>query len=146
MEIVEIIAISVIATSAMTLFSYIISEKFKKLYKEPVLLEYLMTSFSFKLSEKQKAILSWLIHYLIGLIFAVVYYLPVWFSLGWYKITLTSGIIFGCIIGIIGIISWHIMFRLSPEHPPVNPKGYFLQLFFAHIIFGITTVGFYGMS
>ena len=71
MEWIEILVATLLATSAMTLFSYIISAGFRELYKEPVLLAFLMTSFDFKLSTRQKVIFAWCLHYLIGLLFVV---------------------------------------------------------------------------
>ena len=38
------------ATSLMTVFSYLISAAFRKFYKEPLLLQYLLTRFYFGLS------------------------------------------------------------------------------------------------
>lgn len=140
MECVKVIVATLLATSAMTLFSYIISESFKKLYKEPLLLQFLMSSFNLKLSRKQKAIAGWVIHYLIGLAFVILYLAPIWMDLDWYRINLLSGVVFGGIIGVVGIVCWEIMFRLSPNDPPLNKMGYYLQLFLAHIIFGLTTV------
>ena len=138
MEYIEIIVAALCATSTMTLFSYLISESFRKLYKEPLLMQFLMTSFDLDLSARQKVVASWVIHYLIGLLFVACYYLPVWLECAWYTISIASGLWFGCIIGGIGIAGWTVMFKLSPANPPVDPKGYYLQLFVAHIIFGLT--------
>ena len=140
MEFIEIIIAALAATSAMTLFSYLISETFRKLYKEPLLLEFLMSSLDFKLSGRQKAIVSWSLHYFIGLLFVILYYLPIWLESDWYQVTIESGLIFGCIVGSVGIAGWNIMFRLSPMDPPADTGGYYLQLFFAHIIFALTVV------
>lgn len=140
MGIWELFVVTFFATSAMTLFSYIISEIFKKLYKEPVLLEFIIRGFHFKIVEKLRIVLSWFIHYLIGFIFVVFYYLPIWLDCAWYEITFFSGFIFGSIIGIIGISGWHFMFKLSPTNAAQNRKGYYLQLYVAHVIFGITAV------
>lgn len=139
MECLETIVATITATSLMTLFSYMISNSFRELYKEPVLLEFLMSAFDFKLSDRQKTAAAWALHYLIGLHFAVLYFLPVWMETNWYEISLTSGAIFGCIIGVIGIIVWEILFKISPQHPPVKEEGYYVQLFVAHLIFGLTT-------
>jgi len=140
MEFIEIIIAALAGTSAMTLFSYLISETFRKLYKEPLLLEFLMSSLDFQLSGRQKTIVSWSLHYFIGLLFVFLFYLPIWLESDWYEVTIESGLIFGCIAGGVGIAGWNIMFRLSPMDPPVDTGGYYLQLFFAHIIFALTVV------
>jgi hypothetical protein len=140
-NIVVIVIAAFAATSAMTIFSYILSDAFRKLYKEPLLLEYLIAGMHLNISTAAKKISAWLIHYLIGLFFVWTYFFL--FEKGWYTISWRSGIIFGCIIGIIGIIGWRIMFALSPRKVPVRLSEYFLQLFLAHLIFAFTTIGVY---
>jgi len=125
------------ATSLMTLFSYIVSESFRKLYKEPLLLQYLMSAWHLELSAFAKKVAGWGIHYLIGIVFVAGYYLLWRFRL--YEINWTSAVLFGSIIGIIGIIGWLVMFSLTAHKPKIDFKGYYLQLFVAHLIFGITT-------
>lgn len=139
MEIVAILLATFIATSLMTAFSYLITETFKELYKEPVLLQYLMTRFEFNLSVKEKTVAGWIVHYTIGLLFVIAYY--VLWKLGLYNLTWLSGLIYGCVIGIIGIGGWVFMFILADYKPSIDFKGYYLQLFFAHIVFGLATWG-----
>ncbi|WP_432221930.1 hypothetical protein ACRASX_15775 [Flavobacterium sp. TMP13] len=140
MEILQIIIITLLATTAMTLFSYFVSWTFDKNYKEPVLLEFLMVAFKFEIPKQFKVIISWILHYCIGLLFVVLFYLPIWLQLKIYNVNIISGLLFGCIIGFIGIMAWQFMFAISPKRPPTNRKGFLLQLFFAHIIFGLTAV------
>lgn len=137
MVILIILLATWVATSLMTAFSYMVSAAFKELYKEPVLLQYLMTRFNIKLSNAVKAVAGWIIHYMIGLIFVIAYY--VLWRLGVYELTWISGLLYGCMIGIIGIGGWVIMFILSNYMPTIDFKGYYLQLFFAHIIFALST-------
>lgn len=72
-------------------------------------------------------------------------YFPIWMDFKWYQVSWISGLVFGTIIGIFGIAGWTIMFWLSPKHPPVSIAEYFLQLFLAHIVFGLTTVASHWM-
>jgi hypothetical protein len=141
METLLLLTATFLATSAMTAFSYMVSESFRDLYKEPVLLEYVMSGLKLKLRNTQKAILGWCIHYLIGLLFVLGYFILMW--LGYIEINWLSGLAFGIIIGIIGILGWKIMFGVSGRMPIVSPSLYYLQLFFAHIIFAFTTVAAY---
>ena len=129
------------ATSLMTAFSYLISAAFRKLYKEPLLLQYLLTRFHFGLTGMWKVLAGWTIHYTIGLTFVVAYYVLWRYNL--IDITWLYGLAFGCIIGIIGIGGWVTMFILSDYKPRIDFKGYYLQLFFAHIVFGMTTWAIY---
>lgn len=132
----QILIASIAATSAMTLFSYIISKSFRELYKEPVLLTFILSKLNLDLSLKTKTILAWLLHYFIGLIFVVIYHF-VWFY-NILKLSLLSALLLGSVSGIIGIIGWMFMFKITDHKPQIDFKGYYIQLFFAHIIFGIT--------
>jgi hypothetical protein len=134
--ILQLLMAAIIATSAMTLFSYIISESFEELYKEPLLLKFILDRLNFTFSESLKSICSWIIHYGIGLIFVIVYHI-----LWKYKIvpfTILSGVYLGALSGLAGITGWIIMFKLSRFERKVSDKGYYIQLFFAHVIFGLT--------
>ena len=132
----QILIASIAATSAMTLFSYVISTSFRELYKEPVLLTFVLSKLNLDLSLKTKATLAWLLHYFIGVIFVVIYHF-LWFN-NILKLSILCAILLGGISGIIGIISWMFMFKITDHKPAIDFKGYYIQLFFAHIIFGIT--------
>lgn len=135
MEIAAILLATLVATSLMTAFSYLVSEAFRELYKEPVLLQFLMTRFNFNLSSTEKAIAGWVIHYSIGLFFVIAWYL-LW-THGLFELTWLSTLIYGCVIGIIGIGGWVGMFILADYKPKIDFEGYYLQLFFAHLIFAM---------
>ncbi|MBC8004593.1 MAG: hypothetical protein H7X84_03885 [Verrucomicrobia bacterium] len=141
MEIGIILLATVAATSLMTAFSYLVSEGFRELYKEPVLLQYLMTRFNFGITGIWKIIAGWTVHYIIGLIFVVIFHI-LW-RWGLYEITWLTGLIYGIVIGIIGIGGWVVMFILSNYKPRIDFKGYYLQLFIAHLVFAMTTVFVY---
>lgn len=137
----QIIIASIAATSVMTLFSYVVSESFKKLYKEPVLLGAVLKRLDIKFSSRMQTALGWILHYGIGFIFVLGYHL-----LWHYKILETSwlvSLLLGAISGIIGIISWAILFKITDHQPRIDFKGYYQQLFVAHIIFGSTAFAVY---
>jgi len=131
----QILIASIVATSAMTLFSYAVSESFRELYKEPVLLTFILKSINIEVSDKSKKIMAWLIHYAIGFGFVLTYHF-LW-SRDILTISIANAFLLGAISGIIGIIGWVIMFKLSNFKPSIDFKGYYLQLFFAHVIFGL---------
>lgn len=141
MEIAIILLAAFAATSLMTAFSYLVSEGFRELYKEPVLLQYLMTRFNFGITGNWKVIAGWTIHYIIGLIFVLIFHF-LWKS-GYFEITWLTGLIYGAIIGIVGIGGWVVMFILSNYKPRIDFKGYYFQLFIAHLVFAMTTVFIY---
>jgi len=141
MEILQILVTSIFGTIVMTAFSYYVSERFNELFKEPVLLNLVTASAKVDLNPRRKSALGWIIHFTIGLLFVICYHViwkytdfdPTWFC----------GLIFGMVSGLIGIVSWHFMFKLG-EHPPkIKFKEYYLQLFIAHILFGLTAVACY---
>jgi hypothetical protein len=141
MDIFKIITATLVATTCMTAFSYFVSEAFNKLYKEPVLLKYLMDLLKIKLSDTTESLIAWITHYVIGLLFVLGYDLMVkkyGIDINW-----TNSIIYGAIIGIIGIIGWMIMFSLPSEKPKVHFKEYYFQLFIAHLIFGLGVTAVY---
>lgn len=140
----QIILVSVAATTAMTLFSYIISAKFKELYKEPVLLTFLLKQTNLEFSLQTKKILAWLIHYFIGFIFVLGYQLLC--ADPFLNISVANGFIVGSILGIIGIFGWVLLFKIVDYKPKIDFQGYYIQLFFAHIIFGLTMMSAYWIS
>lgn len=141
MELLQILLASIIGTVVMTGFSYYMSEQFNALFKEPVLLNLVTSSAKIEVNPKRKSALGWIAHFVIGLVFVVCYHLiwkysdfdPTWFC----------GLIFGIISGFVGIFSWHFLFKLGDNPPKVKFKKYYLQLFFAHILFALAVVGVY---
>ncbi|WP_163397586.1 hypothetical protein [Flavobacterium fluviatile] len=140
----QILLATFAATTAMTLFSYAISASFRELYKEPVLLIFLLDQIKIEVSNKSKARLAWMLHYLIGFIFVVIYHF-LWIN-NILKLSLLNAVLLGSISGIIGILGWMILFRLADYKPKIDFKGYYIQLFFAHIIFGVVAALFYYLS
>jgi len=137
----QIIVASVLATSAMTLFSYAMSASFRELYKEPVLLTFILTQINLEVSVQTKKYLAWSLHYLIGLLFVIAYHLLWYYNI--LTISILSTLLLGALSGIIGIIGWVLMFKMADYKPNIDFKGYYIQLFFAHIIFAIVAVTAY---
>lgn len=141
----QIIIVSLLATSAMTLFSYTMSSSFRELFKEPVLLSFILIKTNLELSVQTKKYLAWLLHYLIGFIFVLAYHI-IWLYNILY-ISIISALLLGVLSGIIGIIGWVLIFKIADYQPKIDFKGYYIQLFFAHIIFAIVaTIAYYLLS
>lgn len=134
--ILQILLSSIAATSVMTLFSYAVSASAREVYKEPLLLTYILTGLRLEISPNFKIILGWLLHYLIGLFFVIGYHI-IWLN-EFLMISWSISILLGIISGIIGIISWIILFEIIPQKPNIDFRGYYLQLFIAHILFAVT--------
>ncbi len=144
MEIFKILVAGVVATSLMTIFSYGVSIVRSSQFREPQLLNILINRsrlFNFKLSKTSKV--GWGIHYFIGLIFILIYDI-IWKNTQ-LQPTLTPGIIFGFITGIIGVIGWKIMLSLHNNPPNIKWIEYYLQLIVAHVIFWMGAVWVYQM-
>jgi len=141
--ILQILVATFAATSLMTLFSYAVSAAAREVYKEPLLLTYVLSFLHIEVSVQTKSILAWALHYFIGLLFVIGYHL-IWYY-GIMEISWSSTFILGACIGTIGIIGWMIMFSIIPKKPQIDYKGYYIQLFIAHMIFSITTFLIYDL-
>ncbi|MBS7231648.1 hypothetical protein KHA90_11490 [Flavobacterium psychroterrae] len=141
---IQLLIVSIAATSAMTLFSYAASASFRELYKEPVLLTFMLTKLNIEVQPKTKVVLAWLLHYFIGLLFVLGYYY-LWIN-NILPVSFLSGFLLGFVCGIIGIIGWMIMFKLSNHQPEIDFKGYYFQLLLAHIVFGLVATLVYHLS
>lgn len=142
MDILKILLATLIGTSVMTLFSYAMSEAFRKLFKEPVLLNLLVDRAGIaEIHDSRRNLLGWVLHFLVGLTFVILYD-RIW---AWTELepSWTTGLIFGAISGITGILAWMTMFALHPHEPRIDFKKYYLQLFFAHVLFGLGATAVY---
>ncbi|SHG29642.1 hypothetical protein [Flavobacterium defluvii] len=142
--IIQLLLVSIVATSAMTWFSYAVSNAFRELYKEPVLLSYAINKMKIDFSAQSKKNWGWLLHYVIGFLFVLGYHI-IW-AKGMLPISPLSALILGAVSGVIGIFSWIIIFKMTHHQPPIDFKGYYIQLFFAHVIFAITATAMYSIT
>ncbi|MGA9637419.1 hypothetical protein [Flavobacterium sp.] len=126
---------SILATIVMTTFSYLMSTTFNELYKEPVLLTYFLNKFNLKISFQLKNILAWLLHFVIGYIFVLSYHFLWTYTI--LNLSVLNGILFGAVSGLLGILGWVSIFEYTQYQPKIDFNGYFIQLFFAHVIFGL---------
>ena len=138
MEILTIIIATLVGTTLMTAFSYLMSGAYRKTFKEPVLLNYVIQLCGITLNDRNRSVVGWLIHYLLGLTFVIAYHF-IW-KYGLLDMSWQSTLILGAVSGIIGIIGWVIIFSLPSKEPRVAFTSYYIQLFFAHIVFAIGVV------
>ncbi len=89
----------------------------------------------------QKWKVGWVVHFCFGLGFMFIFE-GLWVITPNYK-TLLWGLAVGGFMGLLGIVGWMAMFYLHPRKPNINFTLYYVQLFFAHIIFSITAFGIY---
>lgn len=126
------VAMSFIATTGMTLASYLISVLKNEKFLPALILNQLI--YPKKQPGKAHKIEGYLLYWLIGLGFSSVYK-PIW-DKSLFRPSATSGLILGFLNGIKGIAGWHLMLKTHPTPPPIKFKPFYLQLLAAHILFG----------
>ena len=126
---------ALVGTSAMTLFSYLVSESKHENFREPDVLRQLIQRLPTTGSNDSAQLTGWGGHYATGLLFVFGYH-QLWKQKK-IKPSIVSGAMLGAASGLAGIIVWKIAFRLHPNPQPKNLNNYFRHLLFAHVVFGI---------
>jgi hypothetical protein len=138
MNLLKIAIAAFSATNVMTTFSYLISARFKRLFKEPVILNFILEEgIGINLKGTWQKIAGWIAHYAIGFAMVVCYeaiwrYTAIGFGF-------VSGTVLGVVSGLIGIACWKAIYQTSIHHN-VSRRAYYIQLFAAHIIFALAVV------
>jgi len=137
MNLLKIFIAAFSATNIMTTFSYLLSATYKRLFKEPVMMNFVLEGVGIHLKGRWHKIGGWIAHYIIG--FAIVIsYEAIWRYTS-VKFGFVSGIIMGVLTGLIGIMCWRAIY-LTSIHEDVSRRSYYIQLFFGHIIFACAVV------
>lgn len=128
-----LIKMSIIATSGMTFFSYLLSVKHKEKFLEPLALNQLL----YPKNKKEQAhhTLGYLVHYLVGLFFSAFFFHI--FQNKTLKPNWKNFTLLGFFNGLMGALVWYISLRLHINPPKIKLGKYFLQLVGAHVIFGV---------
>ena len=135
MELLKVFFAAILGTILMTTFSYVVSRIKSQQFKEPKLLNMILRRSTYDMNPSNNSILGWVVHFSIGVILMTLFYIfHLTFS---FNISLISILIYGVFAGILSIISWHLMFMLSPNSPNIELKEYYIQLLFAHVLFAL---------
>ena len=135
----EPILISILATMAMTFFSMIVSNSYKKNFKEYSLLAKIINHHLKDSPTWLNLTLGVIVHFFVGYLFTLIhlyYYqilIPAWYN----------AIFLGLINGIIGAIVWYIVIKIYAEILNVSVIHYLIQLVIAHVIFAIIILYMY---
>ena len=129
----QILIVSIAATSAMTLFSYAISARYRENYKEPVPLSNLLVQVKFDLSVISKKIIGWLLHFGIGFFFVLVYHLLWLYDI--IDLSAINAFLLGIVSGIIGVLSWAVMLKIAKYSFSINFKGYIISRCLFRVLF-----------
>lgn len=134
MKALPIAKATIVGTSAMTLFSYLISEKKEENFREPLVLADLISRLFPSMRKSDAALEGWGLHYFAGLMFCYGYH-KYWKN-NKVKPGVLSGSLLGAVSGGVGILVWKAVFKLHPNPPSKNLKKYFGHLMLAHVVFG----------
>lgn len=137
---IPIILATTIATTHMTILSYLFSGAFREFYSEPLFVKYITKLFGKYLSVNSEKIIGWFIPYVSGLFFVIGF--DILFAYNFIDLSWWSGFIFGLLAGGIGLGWWHLMFRISYSID-IDFKRYCIQLLLIYIAFGFTVVWVY---
>lgn len=125
---------SLAATSAMTLFSYVLSAVCKKNYREPQHLAGLAQEDDPAGSPLKYRATGWLLHYTAGVIWATAYAVPI----GKHRLSArTRSTILGAGSGILAGMVWKLALNRHPATARRVHPTFFVQLVPAHVVFGI---------
>lgn len=102
-------------TAAMTLFSYFLSGKKDKGFKEPKILGKMMSSAFPSLEETQAEIAGWMMHVSMGLFFAWLYHRSP--DIRKLYPDLPDAVVVGASNGVLGVLLWKLLFSLHPDPP-----------------------------
>lgn len=135
---------TMVGTSAMTLFSYLVSEQKHENFREPDVLRQLIKRLPTTESNDSAEVAGWGGHYAAGLLFVLVYH-QLW-KQNKIKPSIMSGALLGAASGLAGIIVWKIAFMVHPNPQRKNLNNYFRHLLFAHVVFGISSALTYKLT
>src|ERR1700754_4767289 len=124
---IKILYSSLVATSAMTLFSYLYSIITNDDTREPELLAKLLHRLRPWKSRMNSRYAGWVVHYSVGLLFAELY------DQIWQKrpinVNVRNGLVFGGLSGIAAILIWKFTLDIHPYPPAINFGSFALKLF-----------------
>lgn len=139
MVIASVFIAAVAATTAMTLFSYIYSAAVRRPFREPELLNLLLDRWAMNTRGPSKSsLIGWFIHYGVGLVFMGVFYV-VW-QVTELDLKIGTGALMGFLAGIVGVVGWHLAFKIHPNPPELTLTHYYIHLILAHVVFGLGAV------
>jgi hypothetical protein len=134
----NVIAGAIAGTAAMTIFSYFLSGKKDKDFREPALLGKMAKRILPGSDKTVSEIAGWMMHGSMGLFFAWMYQrLP---EIRKMYPDLPDDVFVGVVNGVLGVILWKFVFSLHPDPPKVDFKRFYQHLILAHIIFSTTAL------
>jgi hypothetical protein len=125
-------------TAAMTLFSYLVSRKKNKDFREPRLLGKMVYRAVPEIKKPQSKVTGWILHCATGLTFTIIYtYLLKDTKL---KANVPDGVVLGLINGVVAVGIWKATFSLHPDPPQIQFDDFYKHLVLAHVVFSTITL------
>ncbi len=137
MKIPKVLFSGILGTTAMTLFSSLISKSENKNLEQSENLAQLVNRLPINVSKKTAKVAGVFSHYGIGMGFLSLYD-QLWKR---HKIepSIQSGALLGAASGVLGVVAWKTMFESHPNPQPKNLKVFMSQLVLSHVVFGVVS-------
>jgi hypothetical protein len=134
----NVLLAAAVGTGAMTLFSYLVSRKKNKDFREPRLLGKMVYRAVPEIKKPQAKVIGWILHCTTGLTFAVIYH----YLLKDTKLNsnVPDGIVLGLANGVVAVGIWKATFSLHPDPPKIHFNDFYKHLVLAHVVFATTTL------
>jgi hypothetical protein len=126
-------------TTAMTIFSYLLSKKRRSNFMEPELLAKMAAA---PLGKPLALVGGWAVHYGVGVLFSGIYsgiLRPKHF-----RRPVRSGSLVGALTGVVAVLGWHTCLSLHPSPPVTQRKRFYGQLITGHMIFAVVSLSCQG--
>jgi len=134
----NVVAGAIAGTAAMTLFSYFLSGKKDKDFREPALLGKMVKRILPPSENSFSEVAGWMMHGSMGLLFAWIYKrLP---EIRKMYPDLPDEVFVGLANGVAGVLLWKFVFSIHPDPPEIDFKRFYQHLILAHVIFSTTTL------
>jgi len=131
-----VIVPSMVGTTAMTIFSYLVAASKDRKFEEPKLLAALVKQILEKEYKGLAKPAGWAMHYTMGCVMALAFQ-ELWKQRKTVP-TVKDGLISGAVGGAAGILIWQIVFKICANMPNIPLKRFYGHLFLAHLVFGVT--------
>jgi len=132
----KVLLAAFVGTSAMTLFSYLVSRKKNKDFREPRLLGKMVYRAVPEIKRSESKVAGWVLHCTTGLLFTIVYVELL--KNKKLKADVPDGIILGLINGVFAVGIWKLTFSLHPDPPQIHFNDFYKHLILAHVVFSTT--------
>ncbi len=133
MKTANVLLAATIGTSAMTAFSYFVSRKKNKDFREPRLLGKMVYRAVPEIKKDESKVVGWILHCSTGLAFTIVYKMLLENTK--LKSNVPDVIVLGLVNGVAAVGIWKAVYSLHPDPPKIKFKDFYGHLILAHVVF-----------